>query len=75
LYKNKLKETTQKTTKEKIVELLTLNNKLTRDDLSNEIGITPDAIKQHLANLQKEKRLTRVGRRKDGYGKVLKIND
>jgi len=47
------------------------NSKLTRDELADMIGVSPNAIKQHLAKLQKEKKLKRVGGRKAGYWKVL----
>jgi ATP-dependent DNA helicase RecG len=73
LYKKTTQKTTQKTSKETILELLKINNKLTRESLSKEIGVTSDTIKQHLANLQKEGKLIRVGGRKDGYWKVLDI--
>ena len=62
---------TQKTTKEKILDLLSINSKLTREDLAQEIGVTADTIKQHIAKLKKENRLKRVGGRKDGYWEVL----
>jgi len=62
---------TQKTTREQVLELLLIDNKMTRDDLATKIGVTPDAIKQHLSKLQKENKLQRVGGRKDGYWKVL----
>ena len=55
----------------KILELLYANNNLTREDLAKEIGVSSDAIKHHLSNLQKDKLLTRIGGRKDGYWKVL----
>lgn len=65
------KEATQKTTKEKILDLLSTDNKLTRESLAQELSVSPDTIKQHLANLQKENRLKRVGGRKDGHWEVL----
>ena len=71
---NTTQKTTQKTTKELILDYLSLNNKLTRDNLAEKIGVSSNSIKQHLANLQKEQKLTRVGGRKDGYWKVLKNN-
>jgi predicted ArsR family transcriptional regulator len=51
--------------------LLEKDGRLTREVLAKEIGISANAIKQHLGNLQKEKRLQRVGGRKSGYWKVL----
>ena len=78
IYKEKLnldttQKTTQKTTKEKIVALLKENPKFTREGLSKEIGISANTIKQHLANLQKDSKLKRVGGRKDGYWEVLDV--
>lgn len=64
-------KTTQKTSKEKILELLSVNSKLTREDLAKEIGVTSDTIKQHIARLQTDEKLKRVGGRKDGYWEVL----
>jgi ATP-dependent DNA helicase RecG len=64
-------KTTQKTTKEQILELLSSDGKMTREELAESIGVSANAIKQHLANLQTEKKLKRVGGRKDGYWKVI----
>jgi DNA-binding IscR family transcriptional regulator len=35
------------------------------------IGVSPNAIKQHLSKLQNDKLLKRVGGRKSGYWEVL----
>ncbi|MGI6722777.1 MAG: HTH domain-containing protein [Arcobacteraceae bacterium] len=67
-------KTTQKTTKEIILELLKINNKMTREDLAKQIGVSRDTIKYHITNLQTENRLQRVGGRKEGYWEVLKDN-
>ena len=64
-------KTTQKSTREQIIELLKADKKLTRSRLAQAIGVSPDAIKQHLAKLQNDKFLKRVGGRKDGYWEVL----
>ncbi len=68
LYKEK---TTQKSTREQILELLKEDSKLTRDALSEIIGVSSNAIKQHLSKLQNDKLLKRVGGRKDGFWEVL----
>ncbi len=65
-----LYKTTQKTTKEFILELLESNSKMTREDLALHIGVSSEAIKQHLAKLKKEQILERIGGRKDGYWKI-----
>ncbi len=49
LYKEK---TTQKTTREQILQLLKEDSKLTRDALAELIGVSSNAIKQHLSKLQ-----------------------
>jgi len=64
-------KTTQKTTKEQILELLKEDKKLTRNTLAQFVGVSPDTIKQHLSKLQNDKLLKRVGGRKDGYWEVL----
>lgn len=63
-------KTTQKTTKEQVLELLSVDSKMTREDLAHEIGVSANTIKQHLANLQKEGKLERIGGRKDGEWKL-----
>jgi len=65
-------KTTQKTTKEMILILLSQNQTMTRETLAKEIGVSSDTIKLHIANLQKEGRLKRIGGRKNGQWKVLK---
>ena len=64
-------KTTQKTTRGQILELLKKDKKLTRDALAKVIGVSSNAIKQHLSKLQNDKLLKRVGGRKDGYWEVL----
>lgn len=64
-------KTTQKTTKEKIFELLKQNPKMTRAELKTVLGKGDATIKEHLANLKKEGRLTRIGSTKSGYWKVI----
>ena len=63
---------TQKTTCEQIFELLQHDSKMTRDDLAQAIGVSADAIKQHLANLQKDNLLKREGGRKEGWWRVVR---
>ena len=45
--------------------------KAVNDDLSKLIGVSAEAIKQHLSNLKKEGKLKRVGSTKLGYWKVI----
>lgn len=44
---------------------------MTREELAEAIGISANAIKQHLANLQKDGLLKREGSRKEVLWKVL----
>ena len=64
---------TQKTTRDQILELLREEKKLTRDALAYRIGVSSNAIKQHLSKLQNDKLLKRVGGRKDGYWEVMDV--
>ncbi len=77
LYKETTQETTQETikkisTKEKILNLIGKNNKITRTALAEKIGVSENAIKQHLANLKNEGRLKRIGSTKAGYWEIDK---
>ena len=63
-------KSTQKSTQKKILEYLTTQPLLSRNDLSGLIGVTPDTIKKHLATLQKKGLLRRVGGRKAGHWEV-----
>ena len=64
-------KTIQKTTKEQILKLLSVNSKFTREDLAQSIGISTNAIKQHLSDLQTKNKLQRIGSTRSGYWKVL----
>ena len=74
-------ETTQETTqeikklstKDKIIQELVKNKKVTRDQLSIITGVSTNAIKQHLSNLKKEGILKRVGSTKSGYWEVIDV--
>ena len=75
LYKETTQETTQETnkkfsTKEKVLNLIGENSKITRMELAEKIGVSENAIKQHLANLKKENTLKRIGSTKAGYWEI-----
>ena len=57
-------------TKERILKELEKDSRLTRDDLSQRIGVSAEAIKQHLSNLKKEGKIKRIGSTKSGYWEV-----
>jgi len=76
VYKKTTQETTQETkkrlsTKEKILIALKKESSLTREDLANQIGVSSNAIKQHLSKLKEENKIKRVGSTKSGYWEVL----
>lgn len=61
--------TPQKTT-QKILDFITENPRITRNELAEKLDITPDGVKYHLANLTKKGKIKRVGGRKTGYWEV-----
>lgn len=65
-------KSTRKSTREQIIELITTNPKITRDELAEEINVSSDAIKQHISKLKSEGLLERIGGRKDGFW-VIKL--
>jgi len=68
-------ETTQETkkvsTKEKVLLELKEDGSLTREDLAQLVGVSANAIKQHLSNLKEENKIKRVGSTKAGCWEVL----
>lgn len=65
-------KTTQETikklsTKQLVIDLIQEDKNITREALSFKIGVSENAIKQHLSNLKKEGVLKRVGSTKAGY--------
>ncbi len=62
-------ETTQKTT-QKILDMIAANPSISRKELATQVGITADGIKYHLAKLQKNGRLKRIGPDKGGHWEV-----
>ncbi len=74
------KTTTQKTRKlfkkdEKIFLILKYiknNPKITRKELAEKIGITPDGVKYNLMKLKNKNIIERVGATKGGRWKILK---
>ncbi len=66
--------TTQISTRQRILELLRAEPKLTRNDLAVRTGITPDGVKYHLARLKKAGLLRRVGSDRAGHWEVQHLN-
>ena len=63
-------ETTQKTT-EKILECIKQNPFISRKELSELCGITPDGIKWQLNNMQAHGLIIRIGPDKGGHWEVI----
>ena len=59
-------ETTRKTTQEIILEAIACNPSITRAELAEVVGISPDGVKYHLQKLAKSGRLKRVGSTRRG---------
>lgn len=59
-------ETTRKTTQEIILEAIARNPSITRAELAEVVGISPDGVKYHLQKLTKLGRLKRVGSTRRG---------
>ena len=66
---------TKKETTQKILHLISKNPSITRQELSQGIGITPDGIKYHLDQLKKRGILVRVGPDKGGHWEVVKKDE
>ena len=65
-------KTTQKTTRERILSYLRAEPSLTRRELAERTGITPDGIKYHLRELKAAGVIRRVGSDRAGRWEVLK---
>ena len=58
-------------TRERLIELLTLQPHLTREGLSAALGICPSAVQKHLVKLRMDNRIQRIGPDKGGHWEVL----
>ena len=63
-------KTTQKTTR-KILELITLNPYITRNEMAIECGVTSDAIKFQLKKLKEKGLIRRIGSDRSGFWEVM----
>ena len=64
-------ETKKVSTREKILLALKKDSSLTRDALAQQVGVSANAVKQHLSRLKDECKIKRVGSTKSGYWEVL----
>jgi ATP-dependent DNA helicase RecG len=65
-------ETTQETTQEKILVLLRAEPSITRRELAERLGITPDGVKYHLTKMAVGGLIRHVGPTKAGHWEILK---
>lgn len=66
-------KTTPKTTsktRDRLLELVTKNNQITREELSEQLGIGINGVKQQIRKLKKEGILERVGDNRTGFWKT-----
>jgi len=66
-----VEETVEKTTREKIIELIRNNSTITTKDIADSIGITAKGVEYQLAKMQEDKILIREGSKKSGNWKLL----
>lgn len=69
---NRTTQEIKTSTREKICQLISNNNQITRIELAQKIGVSENAIKQQLAKLKKEGLLQRIGSTKSGHWEVKK---
>jgi ATP-dependent DNA helicase RecG len=74
LYKT-TQETIQETkkifTKDKILLELKKDSSLTREELAKLVGVSSNAVKQHLSKLKEEGKIKRAGSTKSGYWEII----
>ena len=63
--------TTQKTTKERLIELLKANPNLSRSDLATLLKLSEDGVKYQIKKLKDKGIIKRVGPDKGGYWEVI----
>jgi ATP-dependent DNA helicase RecG len=65
-------KSSQKKTREKIIQLMTANNKITTEELAEKTGITQKGIEWNIQNLKQKGIIKRIGPDKGGQWKILK---
>ena len=66
-------KTTPKTTKEKLLDLIKTDSKITRNELADELNISINTVKEYILNLKREGLLKRVGSNRNGYWEVVDV--
>lgn len=64
-------ETTQEITQEKILNLIIKHPAITRNEIAQRIGLSPDGVKYHLNLLGKAGIIRHVGPTKRGYWEIV----
>jgi len=68
--KKSFEDSAEKTSREKIIELIRNNPSSTRESIAASLGITPKGVDYHLTNMQNEGMLKREGSIKSGTWKL-----
>lgn len=66
-----LESNTPRSTRDKIIEQLRNNSKITRSELASILGITADGIKYHLQKMVGEGLIVQHGSARGGYWEVV----
>lgn len=66
-----LESSTPRSTRDKIIEQLRNNPKITRNELASILGITPDGIKYHLQKMTTDGIIIRYGSTRGGYWAII----
>ena len=68
---SKTRKTSEKTS-EKILRLVSTNQRITIAELAKTIGVTPRSIERNLKTLQDQGRIKRIGPDKGGHWKIIR---
>ncbi len=66
-----MEKVTPKTARDKILEQMRSNPKITRNELASILGLTPDGIKYHLQKMTKEGVIVHQGSTRSGYWVIV----
>ena len=65
-----MENTAPRTNRNKIIDQIRINPKITRNELATRLGLTPDGVKYHLRKMTAEGVITRQGSARSGYWMV-----
>lgn len=66
-----MESTTPRTVRDKIVEQMRANSKITRNELATILGLTPDGVKYHLQKMTGEGVIVHHGSSRNGYWEIV----